>query len=844
VRIPFRRRKGLRLDGLPIPPGVPDSAEAKVVLRDYYQALTVAGWQVSQARPWPIDRAVTEGYERIVWVFRATKAYGDVIGSPDLLPFRVRDRKTAEPLDDHPLYRLMNNRANPLETADIFRKRLSAQILLSKAGAYVEVTPSRTGTPVRLDLLPPARTLIIPGAGTDPISHFEVTGTDGVVRPVEPDRVRWFRDPHPLDPFSGVTPLEAAGLSVELDYFARLYNVTFMRNDGRPGVLVAVKGNVPDPTARKLEGRFAPGPENAGRTTVIGADGVSVVDMSANPRDMQYAATARNAKEEILAAFFVPESMAGNASGRTFSNADAEERNFYRRGLLPHGGIMCSGLVDDVGDDALQGYFDVAKVSVLQVEHEQMLDAARKDQEAGRISVDEYREVAGLPAFGRPESRALWLPSGRTPIPADDADAKELGLVPDPAAAPGAAAGAFPASPGGTPPELPASGGPSPAGLPAAPAQPGNGKTPLLIEPATPPPVRATATRLDQPRQPAAGPAEAKAVTARPVLRVVPDPHRPVPGTGGPVSDGDDRLTDRTSDALTAALTALAATWVERAAAKIRAPKARTGTRHWQPDPAMPDDRRTGRKALDPAVAVDETRWSDEAEQTARPILQDAAAAAAVLVVADLAGGDEDSSGAVAETAAVVALILALIRRSAARQAFDLIIRINELDQAGDDLDGIVAAVRSDTTGRLARWARGLAEQATTGAIEGARSAAGEWVAAKLGRVLSRQWISRRDDKVRPTHARPGKTNPGGADGQWRPLGEPFKVGAALLRYPGDPAGPPGETANCRCKLRLALRLARRTPAQPSGLSAAAAALWHLGRTPQGSTADTEQSAG
>jgi hypothetical protein len=65
--------------------------------------------------------------------------------------------------------------------------------------------------------------------------------------------------------------------------------------------------------------------------------------------------------------------------------------------------------------------------------------------------------------------------------------------------------------------------------------------------------------------------------------------------------------------------------------------------------------------------------------------------------------------------------------------------------------------------------------------------------ALQLGQLqpVYKQWVSARDDRVRPTHVE--------ANGQVVKLDAPFEVGEAHLAYPGDPSGPDEEVINCRC---------------------------------------------
>lgn len=799
-----RRRfaAGLRAAFAPAEAPVAVEPETKVVSVGFGSttyAGALAGLE-DRAAGWDLDTVIVEGYERSVWVYRCVELYA---GNQSSLPFKIGrniGEDDEEVLEDHALYRVLNKRANPLETGQAFRHRVSSQLLLSKRGVFIEVTKSRAGTITRLDLLAPNRVLPVPSDNGDYLKHFEYTRRDGQVREIDPERVRWIKMPHPTDIFSSTTPLEAAGLSVDLDKLSREYNVEFIRRDARPGGIVSVDADgMPEGEAERIERRFRPGASEAGYLAVIatGPGGVKYVDTSTRPRDMNYAEASKNARLEVLTSMGVPESLLSSAAERTFDNAEQEEYNFWTTKQKSHNSLICAAFDDDI-DDEWDAFLDTSEVGCLEVPRRIAREEARKEFDAGLRSIDEYRPLAGLDPVASAQTRALWVSPQKAPIPTDPGDAAALGMED-----PNAPIDAAPDGAGGTAADAVAEaqalgGAGGPAGGSAAEAVQ---QAMLSAEGGGTPGAAAEAVQEAMGAGQAGGVPGEAAAAVQEALQTKSATTEQAPGQLE--YDGGEQEAQRAELAAAAALDALLARQLGVITARLQAPKTRRGTRFWQAD--GPADTRAGQQPLDSAAVVDPDRWAQETTDTLAPLVTDAGAGAAGGLLGALAG-----AGAIAGVGEGAAELTREAGRVSAESVMTAVTiaaeamkgwlarvarRIDVEAEVAPSIDAVIAVVRAEYAEHSRSFAEGVATMVGQTAVVGSRDAAARSLAPMPGTSarIVRTWVSQLDERVRESHRE--------VAGSTLPVGERFEVDGFPLRYPGDPFGPPAVSRNCRCRL-------------------------------------------
>lgn len=710
---------------------------------------------------WDVEHAVTRGYERVMWVFRCV----DAIASEQAnIPIVVRegDRLTGKIVEYTDVNRLLNDRPNTYEDAWQFRYRLSSQLLLSRRGAFIEVIPSRSGGYAQLHLLPPGRVEPIPGeiqkdGSRNFVDGYKVQRSDWETETLPPERVIWIKaKTHPMDPYQQMTPLVAAGLAIETDFLARMFNRNFLMNDGRPGGIVTIKGQLNNEDAAEVKRRFMGGYMTAGRTTVLEADGIDYADLAATPRDIQWAEMLTGNKNDILIAFGTPESVLGNASGRTFDNADAEYETWMTGTVVNHCNAVTRPLdllTGSITDDN-RVVHDFSTVAVLQRHENNRRTMKMGEFAAGVCTLDEVLIEMGQDPLDLPATRVYYLPNGLIVGSLEDAQAvtswPRLAPMPPPGS-PAAMLG---------------------MGAPTAPTAPDDtsGRSQLGAGVAS----RAwelAAVKTDKPTE-----------TKTAEVVSVNDPH------------------NEQRKALEGFIEGTLSLWSDRQGEvvldRLMHTKVRKGTRHWDGDP--------GTKALDTGYVVDD-RWGDELLKTLGTRIKKAARQEAAAVAEDVrrtgllevlrrTGATKGDGTPLAQmvgntrqfTEKVTQPVMDIISEAAQNMNNRVAKKIKEMDEAGATMDQIKSEVQSMMSTR-SPWHKQLATHLTTTAIEAAKAGvyeqAGDWI--------EKTWNAHEDERTRPSHAR--------ANGQVRKVSKPFRVGGAKMDHTGDPNGPVGERINCRC---------------------------------------------
>jgi HK97 family phage portal protein len=245
--------------------------------------------------------------------------------------------------------------------------------------------------------------------------------------------VEWWVDPiteqadilhlksfHPLDDWWGAAPTESAAREIDTSNAATQWNMGLLQNQGRPGMIYTLIGNLGEEAFDDLERYIREekaGPTNVGKSMIItGEKGTKAEPYGWSPTDMDFGEGDLRLMRKIAMAYRVPPELLG-IQDATFANR-AEARLFlwentilyylnYLRGEL-------NNWLFDRDDDFFIDYI-LDEIPALAIKRDAIWKRA---QESDFLTLDEKREMVGKDKYMPSEDPGsmIFIEASKIPI--------------------------------------------------------------------------------------------------------------------------------------------------------------------------------------------------------------------------------------------------------------------------------------------------------------------------------------------------------------------------------------------------------------------------------------------
>jgi HK97 family phage portal protein len=339
------------------------------------------------------------GFQSNPVAFRAVKLIAEAASA---LPLILQDRDRR--YETHPVLELIRRPNAAQGRADLF-EALYGFLLLSGNG-YLEAVPGGAALPGELHVLRPDRMSLVPGADGWPAAYDYAVGgrTHRFSMLGGPPPICHIRSFHPQDDHYGFSPLQAAGVALDVHNSASAWSKALLDNAARPSGAIVYRGvdgqgnlsaDQYDRLVSEMESHHQ-GARNAGRPMLL-EGGLDWKPMGFSPSDMEFQQTKEAAAREIAMAFGIPPMLLGIPGEATYANYQEAHRAFYRLTVLPLAGKVTAAIshwLSTFTGEEVELRPDPDQVPALAAERDQHWDRVGA---ADFLSPAEKRAALGLP---------------------------------------------------------------------------------------------------------------------------------------------------------------------------------------------------------------------------------------------------------------------------------------------------------------------------------------------------------------------------------------------------------------------------------------------------------------
>jgi HK97 family phage portal protein len=357
-------------------------------------------WAKASWSPRNYQNFAQETYMKNVIAFRCMDYIAKSVASVDFKLYKQSGTERTV-VENHPLNRILT-RPNPSDSWSFFMIKNIVYLLISGNDFIQRISPTtgrNSGIPQELHVLRPDKMVIKTDSNDNPVLYSYDNG--GMLFPIDPVTgqadILHMKLFHPLNDIWGMSVVEPAAREIDSLNEAVEMNKKSLENEGRPGMMLFVKGALTEKQWDRLEKQMKQqygGSSNAGKTLILESDfETKASPYSWTPKEMDFLESKRDMSRSICNAFGVPPMLIGIPGDNTYSNYQEARQAFWEETvffyLKFYKGELNNWLLPD---DSIFIDYDLNNVPALQSKRDQMWERAAKST---FLTTNEKREMVG-----------------------------------------------------------------------------------------------------------------------------------------------------------------------------------------------------------------------------------------------------------------------------------------------------------------------------------------------------------------------------------------------------------------------------------------------------------------
>lgn len=281
--------------------------------------------------------SLNQSYQRISWVYSCVNITATTASSAGLHFYKGNSQQASNRIVDpnHPVNQLFQSPKEPEipSLRDLLYRTFS---FLGMTGGIFWVFKRKKGVLTTLEPRVGLKPIFKAGDKTTLLGWEEqdengnkVTYTIQQVLPI-----LYF---NPADPYSGLSPLLAARLSVETEFNIAGWNTSFFKSGMKNPMLLQAKGTLTKNQKMEIKKEitnYYSGIEGAHGALLLQGN-IDVTDLKMSPKDVDFVQGKKLNREEICSIYGVPPALVGIFEYANYSNVKEQRKIFWENTLLP-----------------------------------------------------------------------------------------------------------------------------------------------------------------------------------------------------------------------------------------------------------------------------------------------------------------------------------------------------------------------------------------------------------------------------------------------------------------------------------------------------------------------------